>query len=172
MSIQAAGYVGAALIAASAAFVGLVLGKEQKTTEFRQAWINDQREDLAILMSAARAAASEIGKSSERHKALRDFDVAHGRVLLRENPDTAEWHFVLAELERLRRYAFDTPLPKNVERGCEQVVALSRVLLKTEWNRVRRGETWFVAAKRVLPPAILLVAVALAYGKGFIVVGG
>lgn len=120
-------------------------------------------------MSSAKAA---FIKTDELDKVLRDFDVAHGRVLLRENPDAAEWHFVLAELERLRRYAFDTPLPMNVERGCERVVALSRVLLKTEWNRVRRGETWFVAAKRVLPPSILLVAAALAYGKGFIVVGG
>lgn len=167
MPIQAVGYVGAALIAASAAFVGLILGKEQKTTEFRQAWINAQREDLAIVMSSARTA---VGKPESRKKVQRDFDAAHGRVLLRENPDAAEWHFVLAEIERLRRYAFDIPLPTNVDRSCERVITLSRALLKTEWNRVRRGETWFVATKFVLPPLILLVALALAYGKGFIVV--
>lgn len=167
MSIQAAGYVGAALIAASAAFVGLVLGKEQKTTEFRQAWINDQREDIAVLLSTARAAI----RGSKGGELLQDFDIAHARVLLRENPDRAEWSFVLDEVSRLRSYAFTSVVPENVEKGCDRIVKLSRVLLKAEWNRVREGETWFVAAKRILPPAILLVAGALAYGRGFIVIG-
>jgi hypothetical protein len=48
------------------------------------------------------------------------------------------------------------------------VIELSRVLLKAEWTRVRAGESWFKAAKWVLPPAVFLVGVALAYGKGFI----
>lgn len=167
MSIQAAGYVGAALIAASAAFVGLVLGKEQKTTEFRQDWINAQREDLAVLFATARAAGTRPKPSKTL---LKEFDLAYGRMLLRENPDKPEWTFVIDEASRLRRYAFVTPVPLNVERGCERMVELSRFLLKAEWNRVREGEKWFAAAKRTLPPAILLVAAALAYGEGFIVI--
>jgi hypothetical protein len=39
MAVTAAAYVGAAVIAATAAFIGVVIGKEQKTTEFRQDWI-------------------------------------------------------------------------------------------------------------------------------------
>lgn len=167
MSIQAAGYVGAALIAATAAFVGLVLGKEQKTTEFRQDWINDQRDDLAVLIASARAA---IRTNPKNEEGLKEFDLAHGRILLRENPNKAEWLFVLDEVERLRLYAFSSPVPVNVENACERIVDMSRTLLKAEWNRVRAGETWFIAAKRVLPPGILFVAAALAYGRGFIII--
>ena len=45
----------AALIAALISFVNLTLSKEQKTSEFRQAWIDGLREELATLFSSARA---------------------------------------------------------------------------------------------------------------------
>lgn len=169
MSIPAVGYVGAALIAATAAFIGLVLGKEQKTTEFRQEWINSQRDDLAIVMATARAQFRAQKKDDD--DLIKDFDLAHSRMLLRENPDKPEWLFVLDEVKRLRLYAFSSPIEGNVDCGCERIVDMSRALLKAEWNRVRGGETWFVAAKRILPPAILFVAAAFAYGRGFIIIG-
>lgn len=40
----------AAIIAAAAAGVGLVITKENKTSEFRQDWIDGLREELAELM--------------------------------------------------------------------------------------------------------------------------
>jgi hypothetical protein len=45
----------AALITAIISFVNLTLSKEQKTSEFRQAWIDGLRGDLAIFFSSARA---------------------------------------------------------------------------------------------------------------------
>jgi hypothetical protein len=45
----------AALITAVISFVNLTLSKEQKTSEFRQAWIDGLRGDLAIFFSSARA---------------------------------------------------------------------------------------------------------------------
>src|SRR5665647_752957 len=46
-----------ALIAGLISFVNLTLNKEQKTSEFRQAWIDGLRDDLAQFLSAIRAVA-------------------------------------------------------------------------------------------------------------------
>lgn len=40
-----------ALIAGSLAYLGLVLSKEQKVTEFRKAWIYELRTELASLLA-------------------------------------------------------------------------------------------------------------------------
>ena len=155
MAISAAGYVGAAVIAAGAAFVGMVLGKEQKTTEFRQDWINAQRNDIACMLALAANSSENL---LDNAKPRANFDEAFARVRLRENPDTPEWNFVIAELCRLRS-ASD-----------QRVVALTQRLLKDEWMRVRGGERSFKVAKYVLPPTIFLVGVALAWGEGFIII--
>lgn len=166
MAVPAVGYVGAAVIAASAAWVGLILGKEQKTTEFRQDWINAQRSDLAKIVSIA----SNVGPADTRTTSMREFDEAFARVRLRENPDKHEWAQVLKAVERLRKSAFEQPSAEDVRIAGNAVVELSQRLLKTEWMRVRGGEPWFVALKWILPPAIALVGWGLAYGQGFIVI--
>lgn len=45
----AIGAIGAALIAATVSLLGLIISKEQKTSEFRQAWIDALRSDLGSL---------------------------------------------------------------------------------------------------------------------------
>lgn len=166
MAVTAAAYVGAAVIAASAAFIGVVLGKEQKTTEFRQDWINAQRSDLArVLTLASNARTQACDKKAE---ILIDFDEALSRIRLRENPEKEEWKSVLEALDRLRDAAFAKEYGIDPMSDQNRVIALSQVLLKAEWSRVRAGETWFKAAKWLLPPAVLFVGLALAYGEGFI----
>ncbi len=166
MSVTAAGYVGAAVIAATATFLGVVVGKEQKTTGFRQDWINAQREDLALMLACALNARALCAE--KRGEAMTRFDEAHGRVKLRENPEKQEWKYVLEELERLRSSAFVDQWQIDLTQYQTRIVELSQRLLKAEWTRVRAGETWFRAAKCLLPPTVLVVGLALAYGKGFI----
>jgi len=52
-SIIAIATVTASLIAALIAFVNLILTKELKTSEFRQAWINDLRKALSTFFACA-----------------------------------------------------------------------------------------------------------------------
>lgn len=54
-ALAAVATVVASLIAAAVAFVNLTLTKELTTSEFRQAWIDALREDLAKFLGAARA---------------------------------------------------------------------------------------------------------------------
>ena len=167
MAVTAAAYVGAAVIAASAAFIGVVIGKEQKTTEFRQDWINAQRDDIALVLAKAINARG----NKDRADMLVAFDEALNRIRLRENPEKEEWKFVLEELDRLRSATFVHSYEVDIIPSQHRVIELSQLLLKVEWNRVRAGETWFVIAKWVLPPIVLFVGLALAYGKGFIQLG-
>ncbi|HEY0028723.1 MAG TPA: hypothetical protein VGC35_12710 [Allosphingosinicella sp.] len=164
MAIPAEGYIFAALVAASAAFIGIVIGKEQKTTEFRQDWINAQRTDLALIISLSEYAANQENHAST----LKKFDEAYARVRLRENPTKPEWIQVIKYVEMLRNAAFVVKRPKDIRGYHDIIVQLSTELLKSEWNRVRRGEKWFVAAKWLIPPAVFLGVCALAYGKGFL----
>ncbi|SDC78582.1 hypothetical protein SAMN05444678_105233 [Sphingomonas sp. YR710] len=169
MTVTAAAYIGAAVIAASAAFIGVVIGKEQKTTEFRQDWINAQRSDLALVLALANnARGKKPGKQAEARVA---FDEALNRIRLRENPTKEEWKSVLKTLDRLRNAAFSYSFEVDLTVDSSRVIALSQQLLKAEWTRVRAGETWFKIAKWMLPPMVLIVGLALAYGKGFIYLG-
>jgi len=59
-SIVAIATLVAALIAAAISFVNLTLTKELKTSEFRQAWIDDLREELAEFFGASRAFARAV----------------------------------------------------------------------------------------------------------------
>lgn len=59
-SIAAIATLVAALIAGALSFVNLTLTKELKTSEFRQAWIDSLREDLAKFFGSARAFARAV----------------------------------------------------------------------------------------------------------------
>lgn len=54
-AIAAIATVVASLIAAAISFVNLTLNKEQKTSDFRQAWIDGLREDLSSFFACSRA---------------------------------------------------------------------------------------------------------------------
>jgi hypothetical protein len=146
--------VAAALIAAIIAFVGLIITKEQKTTEFRQDWINSQRADLALMMAYSRNASGLEAK--ELAEAALRFDEAHGRVRLRENPKCPEWSIVLDALDRLRSEAFSTRA-FDVSPTNDWIVEMSQINLKKEWDRVKGGEFWFRHARWAVPTSGLIV---------------
>jgi hypothetical protein len=78
------------LLAGLIATISAVIGKENKISEFRQAWIDAQRDDLATLTSEAVAYVGETDPSKKIGR-LASFDAAHFRVELREDPDKEEW---------------------------------------------------------------------------------
>jgi len=52
---MAIGAIGAALIAAVVSLLGLIISKEQKTSEFRQAWIDALRADCTTYLAELNA---------------------------------------------------------------------------------------------------------------------
>jgi hypothetical protein len=179
-AIVALATIAAALITAALSFVNLTLTKELKTSEFRQAWIDALREDLALFLSAGRAFARSaemaqiyaaeymektllpISKekiSELRHSAAETFY----RIKLRLNPDEPEHK----ELLRLIEAAVSQQNKMLTEHtnNTETLAALDRAsdyaqpVLKKEWERVKRGELPFRLVRNWIAPIIVLLCV-------------
>jgi hypothetical protein len=74
----AIGAIAAALIAGLLTFLGLIVAKENKTSEFRQAWIDSLRLDFAKLISNARAIRGAVAVGFPEKSDL--FDAADSRT--------------------------------------------------------------------------------------------
>lgn len=179
-SIVAIATVVASLIAAVVSFVNLTLTKEQKTSEFRQTWIDALREDLATFFACARAFARTIEAkhalgdvyknnvifpiTEEKISEIR-FQIAevHYRIKLRLNPDEPDHK----ELLRLMGVAISKQNAMSQEKtsGAETLKAIELAadfagpILKTEWERVKRGELAFRIARNWVAPAIFLLCI-------------
>jgi hypothetical protein len=176
-----------ATIAGAFSYLGLVLSKEQKVSEFRQAWIDGLREDLAALISAVfvmkylddvyeyepnEQDSLEVGKPNlpEASRQLLDFakamsesqmeaGAAFHRILLRLNPDDKNivHKELIAQLTRMR----DFFVAGEYERATSCASAIQekgRLVLKPEWIRVKRGELTFRLSKYI---ALFLLLAAI-----------
>jgi hypothetical protein len=132
----------------------LIVGKENKVSEFRQDWINEQRKDLAAALAAAET--YRRSKVYERNESLAVFDAAQSRIELRENSDVEEWTEVRAALVSLRSDMVSDQLddPKLAAHRLE-VYEHARPTLKKNWTVVKEGERWFWIFKRAY--AILII---------------
>lgn len=181
-AIAAVGTLVAAIIAGAISFVNLTLTKELKTSEFRQAWIDGLREELAKFFGAARAFARAVetfhmfGPEYKEKAALLISDEKIGdlryqvaemlsKIKLRLNPDEAEHK----ELLRLLLKAISKQ-NEMLASGCDcretlEAIELAneyaRPVLKKEWNRVKKGELPFRIARNWLAPTIFFASVGL-----------
>jgi hypothetical protein len=181
-AIAAVGTLVAALIAGAISFVNLTLTKELKTSEFRQAWIDALREDLAKFFGAARAFARAVetrqtfGPEYKEKAALLITDEKVGelryqaaemlsKIKLRLNPEEAE-HIELLRL-LLRAVSKQNEMPTSGSNVSETLAAIeaaneyARPVLKKEWKRVKEGELPFRVARNWLAPIIFLASVGL-----------
>jgi hypothetical protein len=159
MDLQAKDWLPPVIGLAGGAFAGLiaamsaVIGKENKISEFRQAWIDDQREDLALIAAEAVAYGKEpdAAKKVER---LAVFDGARARIELRENPIKGEWTQIRSEIGALRdrMIAADT---SAIAASVPLILAAARLPLKANWTIVKNGEPWYRYFKNALVVAII-----------------
>jgi hypothetical protein len=177
-SIAAIATVIAALITGAISFVNLTLTKEQKISEFRQAWIDGLREDLAAFFAATRAFAranqevqanqgnadcAPLAMTKEKVSDLR-YQVAETRyrIQLRLNPKEVEH----VELFRLMRVAIDSQQDvmlgkgktENALEAVEMAAAYAPKILKSEWERVKKGEFSFRVARNWVAPLIVVLS--------------
>lgn len=181
-AIAAVGTLVAALIAGAISFVNLTLTKELKTSEFRQAWIDGLREELAKFFGAARAFARAVealhkfGPEYKQKAALLITDEKASelryqaaemlsKIKLRLNPEEAE-HIELLRL-LLKAVSKQNEMLTNGSNVSETLAAIeaaneyARPVLKKEWKRVKEGELPFRVARNWLAPIIFLASVGL-----------
>lgn len=153
------GVIIAALITASVAFLGLIISKEQKTSEFRQAWIDALRSELTIFLSHINAvvdgSSATYGSEGDRTKDLLEkyaaLNEANFAIQLRLNPDEQKSKEIISLMSRFHQlYTAGHLTPDKVRPIEASLLHCSRVLLKEEWTRVKRGEPLFVLSKIVV----------------------
>jgi len=167
----------AALIAGAISLVATTLSKEQKISEFRQAWIDGLRSELAAFLSASRAFARSIEAlhsenqkespfSKEKVSELR-LTAAESvyRIKLRLNPN----EIAHIELLRLLKKAISEQNTAVSEKNKDANGVLTTIdelsdqagfVLKTEWKRVKNGEFPFRVTRYVSLAVILGASIA------------
>ena len=175
------GAIAAAIVVGGISFIISVLAKDQKTSEFRQEWIDGLRNDIAELISLFFVISDivrieiGVGKTKEEiiaHLTEKDehfckLEMVYARIKLRINPH--EHIKLLSALSAIKGYFGSNQIldSKVAESLVDELVKESQMILKREWKRVKRGEPVFVATK-VVSLLILITALSLGavYARG------
>ena len=145
------GAIIAALIAGFIAFIGMVITKENKVSEFRQEWIKELRELIArlfYLYGFIRADSELTSKEKkEKNNEINEVIASINLHLNHGNKSPSE--------EKLQSAIF--ALNGGVESGVtkmtpyfDELLKCSHLVLKEEWERVKKGEKSYVLIKDIL----------------------
>ena len=181
------GAIVAACITGVISFVGLVISKEQKTSEFRQAWIDALRVELAEFASQARRLANErtpfdlrqfTGSFLEQMEAQKEeilrpdpllvnrqrFAQTYYALRLRLNPKEVDHQQLLEHFEvifRILNESGESERPQQIATELDTVARIAQNVLKREWVRVKGGETLYRLALRVAGGLAVILGVVV-----------
>lgn len=174
----------AAIIAGLVSVVTLTLTKEQKTSEFRQAWIDGLRQDLSEYLATARAmsrAFEEMAAFGSQYSSQpasmpnaqigelrRSIGVTFYRIKLRLNPDELEHIELLRLLSRVtaeqnQQLQAMTCDSARIFAALDAASDYARPVLKAEWKRVKQGEPQFRLVRNWLVPAVFTLCAVFAW---------
>ena len=174
----AIGAIAAALIGAIISLVGLIVAKEGKVSEFRQAWIDSLRTELSTFLASVNAVADARGltfkDSRDRYETLQPsydkLNETYYLIALRLNSKENESGKLKDCMVEISQSIMD---PDNFdfvkfEEDRVKFINISNSLLKSEWNRVKHGEPVYRSA-RILATlatlALVVAAIAVTYDK-------
>jgi hypothetical protein len=185
----ALGAIAAAFITGAFSFVNLIISKDQKTSEFRQNWIDRLREDITAFTSQVEFLSSLYSFTLENnpaslespqaeefvktiHPSLREIANMHHRIKLRLNPKEHQRLInLVTEINGLFSDIKAISSSERVEGLIAELVNESQSVLKGEWKRVKRGEVGFVLTKySALTVFVAMLLLGLAYAGRWITV--
>ena len=171
---EAAGAILAALIAGLVSLLGLIISKEQKISEFRQAWIDGLRENVALVithieairgaMHAARPAQASWQDRKEHFVAINEAITCVRLRLDSFEPSSRELLSSLTELEDIAQ-AGDIATSQLVGPAIDKLTERCRLVMQEEWKRVRDGELTYRLARL---GSVTAVGIALALLIGIV----
>ena len=170
--------VTAALIAGAIGFLSTVLSKEQKTSEFRQTWVDALRSDISEFIGYAEAFAAfiqfkanrygaekAIGYLEEAAEELAKSATVYYRIRLRLNPsEHIALLSALSDVFSIYSGKISFTKTSEIEKLVDKVASESQKVLKGEWQRVKRGELAFLVTKYASLTILLVAAVAAFIG--------
>lgn len=145
----------AALLAATIGFLGIVLTKETKVSEFRQSWIDSLRDEISEMVANLLLTLKYIERYGEQaiekeayQASILKANMALYSVRLRLNPKEPASQDMLATLDEIEEFSVETEFPPSRVHDLErQLIQQSKVVLKNEWDRVQKGETTYQITK-------------------------
>lgn len=163
----AVGAIVASIIAGLVSLLGLIISKEQKTSEFRQSWIDALRMEVSKFIAHVNAihgaaAASPRPLQERWNDARADFvgaNEAAANIRLRLNPNERLARGPLKTIEEVEKLlAPGTKVPdyRALDELEKNLVEQTAAILKSEWNRVRRGERVYQIAKYLALATIII----------------
>lgn len=176
----------AALLGGAIAALTLIVNKENKISEFRQAWIDCLREDLTNFLSASRTCTRAIQESkyAQREQFQNPMPIDEATTAkLRHQVAECSYRIKLRlnqikkphiELESLMTESttlvseYFSGTSDDVDKvlsGIEIAAKQAREVLKTEWERVKKGEFAYRVAKWIAV-SLFLIAAALIWKIG------
>lgn len=171
--VAAAGTILVALISGLVSLLGLVISKEQKISDFRQAWIDALRQDTATLLANGNTICASLlvsPMSPQVWESLKENVFAihelSAKIKLRLNT-REEKHRAVQKILEAHDAEFaiaagsKPPDPLAVVEIEKKLVADTQIVLKDAWNTVRDGESTYRLAKRLSITAIGAAIVAL-----------
>lgn len=172
----AVGAIIASFVAGVVALIGLIVSKEQKTSEFRQAWIDALRGDLSSYLTEINAIhdlvkikykgmEEKVTALSPHYRAL---NTATFNIHLRINPTEDRSKDLIKSMNKFHRLALNeaTISTQNIRPAEKEFIEASQTLLKFEWDRVKEGEFTFQLAKIV---ALVVVSASIIAGGAYAV---
>lgn len=160
----ALGAIIAALITGAVSLLSLIISKESKTSDFRQAWVDALRAETTELISEYRLyshrRAAGIPSSGDANSLLK-IRASQTSIRLRMKPSedlTKAAVKVLDEMDDLLARGDWTVLgSEDVARRLEATI---QPILKENWERVKSGEPWFQFT-RWLVAGVIIIALAV-----------
>ena len=169
------------LVGASVSFVGIILSKEQRVSEFRLSWLEALREDIACLIARALAIheknrnavgylASDSPLGMKLSEDFLEINKVSVRIRLRLNPNKEAQKAVILLLDESEKL-FAMDIEKNpfgqIDDLTTRITSASQKLLRSVWDEVKRGEPAFQMAKWTALGIALLALALLACGLYF-----
>ncbi len=171
---EIAGTIIAAVIAAIISLLGLLISKENKVSEFRQAWIDALREEVAAVITHAHAIhgayLARFPDNPEIWRNIREdfvsINEAWAKIKLRLNPHEDSSKAILEALKKYEGIFLENnnqPDFSKLDEADRELLERTKVVLKEEWKNVKRGErtyrvaTWLAGILVVLGVLLLLL---------------
>ena len=173
----ALGVIIAAVITGFISFAGLILAKEQKTSEFRQSWIDSLREEMSEYLAQLGVLVLAHELLMKRKTEVTNSDIAEvaknvrsnileviklkAKLRLRLNP--SDHAYLIQQLHEIHEFVDSVDTNHAEFQPLEDALIKStQKILEGEWHRVKRGEHPFRFAKGVAIAILLLGLVLLA----------
>ena len=162
-----------AIVAGAVSIVGLVINKENKVSEFRQVWINELRKNLVSIITII------YQIKTIRPSKIRDKEtvISHEEKLekLKEQLTRTKYEITLRihkenmsnDEEMLIKYlnSICTKALEGIKNDddIDKFIDHSSTVLKTEWEKVKKGENKYIFWSRIFSTLFAIVLFSIAF---------